>query len=82
MLAYSFVVNSEHTDVVSQSLRILNSVAKQLKQRRIENGALVLASPEVRFQLERDTSDPMEVGACSFFFFACLAHYRNVSLKK
>lgn len=38
-------------DEVASSLRILNMLAKKLKKKRIDNGALVLASPEIRFQV-------------------------------
>ncbi|KDR22892.1 hypothetical protein L798_14747, partial [Zootermopsis nevadensis] len=48
-------------DNLSKSLRGLNSLAKILKKRRIENGALVLASPEIRFQVDSETLDPVEV---------------------
>lgn len=50
-------------DDVVKSLRGLNSLAKILKKRRIENGALVLASPEIRFQVDSETHDPIEVVA-------------------
>ena len=33
-----------------------------LRQRRIDRGALTLASPEVKFKLDTDTQDPMDVG--------------------
>lgn len=49
--------NSELTN----GLRILNKLAKKLKQRRIEAGALLLASPEVRFSVESETHDPVDV---------------------
>eukprot|EP00038_Savillea_parva_P009841 m.186189 g.186189 ORF g.186189 m.186189 type:complete len:1044 (+) comp16690_c0_seq1:60-3191(+) len=49
--------NSELTN----GLRILNKLAKKLKQRRIEAGALLLASPEVRFSVESQTHDPVDV---------------------
>ncbi|KAI9221724.1 hypothetical protein BC828DRAFT_380287 [Blastocladiella britannica] len=48
-------------DEVTIGVRILNSLAKQLKQRRLDNGALTLASPEVRFRLEGDAQDPVDV---------------------
>ncbi|XP_076762263.1 exosome complex exonuclease RRP44-like protein Dis3 [Xylocopa sonorina] len=44
-----------------KSLRTLNSLAKKLKKKRLENGALVLASPEIRFQVDSETLDPIEV---------------------
>ncbi|XP_071443528.1 exosome complex exonuclease RRP44 [Hetaerina americana] len=48
-------------DSVTLSLRSLNRLAKLLKKRRIEKGALVLASPEVRFHVDSETHDPVEV---------------------
>uniref|UniRef100_A0A7S2W718 Ribosomal RNA-processing protein 44 n=1 Tax=Mucochytrium quahogii TaxID=96639 RepID=A0A7S2W718_9STRA len=43
------------------SVRMLNKVAKVLRQRRIDAGALTLASPEVRFKLDNDSHDPTDV---------------------
>ncbi|KAF9088934.1 exosome catalytic subunit dis3 [Mortierella sp. GBA35] len=48
-------------DEVTSGIRILNMLAKKLKQRRLDMGALTLASPEVRFSLEHDTQDPVDV---------------------
>ncbi|XP_034175685.2 exosome complex exonuclease RRP44-like protein Dis3 [Osmia lignaria lignaria] len=48
---------------VATSLRNLNSLAKKLKKRRLENGALVLASPEIRFEVDSETHDPIDVEA-------------------
>lgn len=42
--------NSEMT----QSLRNLLKIATILRDRRIEKGALTLASPEMKFKFERD----------------------------
>ncbi|XP_001601829.1 exosome complex exonuclease RRP44 [Nasonia vitripennis] len=50
-------------DAVAKSLRNLNMLAKKLKKRRLENGALVLASPEIRFQVDSETHDPIDVQA-------------------
>lgn len=36
-------------------------LAKKLRQRRMDQGALTLASPEVRFKLENDSQDPVDV---------------------
>lgn len=51
---------TQNTDI-AESLRQLNRLAKILKQRRMEKGALVLASPEIRFQVDSDSLDPIEV---------------------
>ncbi|KAG4065176.1 hypothetical protein HA402_007573 [Bradysia odoriphaga] len=48
---------------IAKSLRNLNKLAKVLKRRRVESGALVLASPEIRFQIDNETHDPIEVEA-------------------
>lgn len=48
-------------DDVTKGIRILNQLAKKLRQKRIERGALTLSSPEVRFNLENDSQDPVDV---------------------
>ncbi|CAB3236838.1 unnamed protein product [Arctia plantaginis] len=48
-------------DAIVSSLRILNALAKKLKKKRMDNGALLLASPEIRFQVDSETHDPVEV---------------------
>uniref|UniRef100_S4RGS1 RNB domain-containing protein n=1 Tax=Petromyzon marinus TaxID=7757 RepID=S4RGS1_PETMA len=51
-------------DPVTSSLRGLNSLTKILKQRCIQNGsnmALTLASPEVRFHMDSETHDPIDL---------------------
>jgi exosome complex exonuclease DIS3/RRP44 len=48
-------------DSLTLSIRRLNGLAKVLKARRIEAGALTLASPEVRFQLDQETQNPVDV---------------------
>ncbi|XP_047503136.1 exosome complex exonuclease RRP44 [Pieris napi] len=50
-------------DEVAASLRTLNALAKKLKQKRLDNGALLLASPEIRFEVDSETHEPMEVQA-------------------
>ncbi|XP_026737585.1 exosome complex exonuclease RRP44 [Trichoplusia ni] len=50
-------------DKIVSSLRILNALAKKLKKKRLDNGALLLASPEIRFQVDSETHDPVEVEA-------------------
>lgn len=48
---------------IAKSLRGLNKLAKLLKQKRIEKGALTLASPEIRFNIDSETHDPIDVQA-------------------
>ena len=50
------------TDDVSAGLRELNRIARILRRRRGERGALSLASPEVRFEIDTETHDPTDVG--------------------
>ncbi|CAF0768663.1 unnamed protein product [Rotaria sordida] len=48
-------------DEIARSLRRLHSIAAQLRQKRLDKGALVLESSEVRFQLDTETHDPLNV---------------------
>ncbi|XP_026322480.1 exosome complex exonuclease RRP44-like [Hyposmocoma kahamanoa] len=56
-------IDSSRDDEIARSLRTLNALAKKLKQKRLDNGALLLASPEIRFQVDSETHDPVEVQA-------------------
>ncbi|XP_037296481.1 exosome complex exonuclease RRP44 [Manduca sexta] len=55
--------DSSRADAVATSLRTLNALAKRLKRKRLDQGALLLASPEIRFQVDSETHDPIEVQA-------------------
>lgn len=46
---------------LTESIRQLNKFAKIFRQKRREAGSLTLSSPEVRFQLEHDSQDPVDV---------------------
>lgn len=48
-------------DELTQGMRILLKLSKKLRQKRMDAGALNLASPEVRVQTESETSDPVDV---------------------
>ncbi|KAM7408518.1 hypothetical protein PAMA_002310 [Pampus argenteus] len=48
-------------DDITESLRGLNKLAKILKRRRIEKGALTLSSLEVRFHMDSETHDPIDL---------------------
>lgn len=48
-------------DELTLGLRRLNTIAKILKAERIRNGALTLASNEIRFNLDSETHDPIDV---------------------
>jgi len=48
-------------DALTQGMRTLLMLSKNLRQKRMDAGALNLASPEVRVQTESETSDPVDV---------------------
>lgn len=48
-------------DDITKSLRGLNKLAKILKKERIKKGALTLSSLEVRFHMDSETHDPIEL---------------------
>ena len=49
-------------DELTESIRLLNSLAIKLKAGRMKAGALNLASPEVKIQLDSpESSDPIDV---------------------
>jgi exosome complex exonuclease DIS3/RRP44 len=49
------------TDAKAQGIRDLNSLAKKLRNKRMEAGALLLASAEVRFVLDSESHNPTDV---------------------
>lgn len=52
--------NSKNDDL-TQGMRTLLKLSKKLRRRRMDAGALNLASPEVRVQTDSETSDPVDV---------------------
>lgn len=48
-------------DELTEGVRTLLMLSKKLRQKRMNAGALNLASPEVRVQTESETSDPVDV---------------------
>ena len=48
---------------VARAVKLLASVARSLKRGRLDAGALSLASSEVRFMLDSETHDPLDVSA-------------------
>jgi exosome complex exonuclease DIS3/RRP44 len=48
-------------DELTTSIRTLLGLSKKLKQKRLDAGALSLSSPEVKVQMESETSDPIDV---------------------
>ncbi|KAH9815278.1 hypothetical protein DFH28DRAFT_1027175 [Melampsora americana] len=54
--------NVELSDEITESIRLLNDLAIKLKAARMRAGALNLASPEVKIQMESsESSDPVDV---------------------
>lgn len=54
--------DSRLMDPLTTDLRNMNSLAKTMRHRRIERGALTLASAEVKFQIDTETHDPLDIG--------------------
>jgi len=61
--AQAMLDDPEHATPVGESVLLLNKLARILRQRRIDCGALTLASPEVRFKLDQETKNPTDVTA-------------------
>ncbi|KAJ3689747.1 hypothetical protein LUZ61_018911 [Rhynchospora tenuis] len=54
--------DSRLMDPLTVDLRNLNALAKIMRHRRSERGALTLASAEVKFQIDTETHDPLDIG--------------------
>ncbi|PON82756.1 PIN domain containing protein [Trema orientale] len=54
--------DSRLMDPLTTDLRNMNTLAKIMRLRRIERGALTLASAEVKFQIDTETHDPLDIG--------------------
>ncbi|KAI4108003.1 MAG: hypothetical protein L6R37_001285 [Teloschistes peruensis] len=59
--AQSRIDDEAQTDELTQGIRALLMVSKKLKRKRMDAGALNLASSEVRVKTESETSDPVDV---------------------
>ncbi|KAK7410813.1 hypothetical protein VNO78_01943 [Psophocarpus tetragonolobus] len=57
--------DSRLMDPTAADLRNMNSLAKKMRLRRIERGALTLASAEVKFQIDTEIHDPLDIGRMS-----------------
>ena len=53
--------DKEDQSVMTKSLRGLMTVARVLRQRRMEAGALTLATPELKFKLDNESQNPTDV---------------------
>ncbi|GFQ06758.1 exosome complex exonuclease rrp44 [Phtheirospermum japonicum] len=54
--------DSRLMDPLTTDLRNMNTLAKIMRRKRIERGALTLASAEVKFQIDTETHDPLDIG--------------------
>ena len=54
-------MDSSDQGSIAKAIRNLNFIAKQLKQRRNEQGALTLASTQVKITLEAETHNATDV---------------------
>jgi exosome complex exonuclease DIS3/RRP44 len=59
--AQMMIDETSRTDELACGLRRLNNLARVLRKKRVEMGALVLASSEIRFNLDSETHDPIDV---------------------
>lgn len=55
------VDDSSQQDELTAGIRTLLALSKKLKEKRMEAGALSLSSPEVKVQMESETSDPIDI---------------------
>ncbi|KAK9794582.1 putative Exosome complex exonuclease dis3 [Seiridium cardinale] len=53
--------DASQKDDLTNGVRTLLMLSKKLKQKRMDAGALSLSSPEVKVQMESETSDPIDV---------------------
>lgn len=53
--------DASQQDDLTNGMRMLLKLSKKLKQKRMDAGALSLSSPEVKVQMESESSDPIDV---------------------
>jgi len=61
--AQAILDSSSHPDTIATSVIMLNQLARTFRRRRIDEGALTLASPEVRFKIDQESQNPTDVSA-------------------
>jgi exosome complex exonuclease DIS3/RRP44 len=59
--AQAIIDDASDASPLAQDLRLMLSITQKLRAKRVERGALSLASPEVRFELDSETHDPINV---------------------
>lgn len=60
--AQSKIDDDKLQDEISCNLRAMNALAKLFRRKRMDRGALELASPEIKFEIDTETHDPLDVG--------------------
>jgi exosome complex exonuclease DIS3/RRP44 len=55
------VDDASQQDELTNAIRTLLMLSKKFKQKRMDAGALSLSSPEVRVEMESETSDPIDI---------------------
>lgn len=60
-MAQNIIDDKNRNDQAAKSLRELGRIAKILRRKRMEAGALSLASPAVKFDIDRETLNPTDV---------------------
>ncbi|SPN96910.1 probable mitotic control protein dis3+ [Cephalotrichum gorgonifer] len=53
--------DASQQDELTQGMRVLLDLSKKLNKKRMDAGALSLSSPEVKVEMESETSDPIDV---------------------
>ncbi|RDA83841.1 hypothetical protein CP532_0249 [Ophiocordyceps camponoti-leonardi (nom. inval.)] len=53
--------DASQQDDLTGGMRLLLALSKKLRQKRMDAGALSLSSPEVKVEMESETSDPVDV---------------------
>lgn len=53
--------DASQQDELTQGMRMLLALSRRLKKKRMDAGALSLSSPEVKVQMESESSDPIDV---------------------
>ncbi|KAF4585350.1 mitotic control protein dis3 [Ophiocordyceps camponoti-floridani] len=53
--------DASQQDDLTSGMRLLLALSKKLRQKRMEAGALSLSSPEVKVEMESESSDPVDV---------------------
>jgi len=59
--AQQMIDDPKDNSALTKSIRMLNALSQKLKQKRLQNGALTLASTQVKFTFDDETHSPSDV---------------------